>query len=80
MLGHIHFVESAWPQITAPMLLVTGANSDVWALFDRAPGEFDKRLALLKHVEHIQLQDAGHNLHHDQPEQVARLIEGFLTP
>jgi len=25
------------------------------------------------------VQDAGHMLHHDQPEQLARLLEEFLT-
>ncbi len=78
MAGHIQFVESAWPQITAPMLLITGANSEIWELFAQAPGQFAQRLALLKQVEHVHLQNAGHNLHHDQPEQVARLLEGFL--
>jgi pimeloyl-ACP methyl ester carboxylesterase len=24
------------------------------------------------------IQDAGHMLHHDQPEQLARMIEAFL--
>jgi pimeloyl-ACP methyl ester carboxylesterase len=27
-------------------------------------------------IEHI--QDAGHNVHHDQPEQLAQVIEAFL--
>jgi len=30
-------------------------------------------------VEHVHLQEAGHNVHHDQPEQVAALIERFLS-
>jgi pimeloyl-ACP methyl ester carboxylesterase len=29
-------------------------------------------------VREVMIEDSGHNLHHDQPEQVAQLIEEFL--
>jgi pimeloyl-ACP methyl ester carboxylesterase len=29
-------------------------------------------------VREVMIEDSGHNLHHDQPERVAQLIEEFL--
>lgn len=78
LIGHHEIVRSAWRQISAPVLLITAADSHIMAAFASAPGLFEERLALLRHVEHVQLADAAHNLHHDQPEEVAALIERFL--
>jgi pimeloyl-ACP methyl ester carboxylesterase len=79
MIGHDRVVESTWPRIAAPVMLVTGAESEIYTAFNQSPGTFERRLALLRNVEHIQLQDVGHNMHHDRPEQVASLIERFLA-
>jgi pimeloyl-ACP methyl ester carboxylesterase len=78
LIGHESLIESTWPRIAAPVLLVTGAESYIHAAFGKAPGTFASRLALLRNLEHIHLRDATHNLHHDQPEQLASLIERFL--
>jgi pimeloyl-ACP methyl ester carboxylesterase len=40
--------------------------------------EYHERLKFVPQVSTAVIQDAGHMLHHDQPEQLARLIEGFL--
>jgi len=77
--GHESLVESVFPLITAPVLLVTAAQSDIFIAMEQVPGLFAQRLALMKKVEHVHLQEAGHNVHHDQPEQVAALIERFLS-
>ena len=79
MLGHEQVIESAWPRITAPVLLVTAADSDIFAAFNETPGVFERRLGLLRNLEYVNLREAGHNMHHDEPEQIASLIEGFLT-
>jgi pimeloyl-ACP methyl ester carboxylesterase len=60
------------------VLLITGAASEILKGFSEDPQELQMRFALLRNLKHVQLQDAGHNLQHDQPEQVARLIEEFL--
>ena len=78
MLGHESLVESAWPRISAPVLLVTAADSDIYKALGEAPGTLERRVALLRNVEHVHLREGGHNLHHDRPEQVAPLIENFL--
>jgi pimeloyl-ACP methyl ester carboxylesterase len=35
-------------------------------------------LASIPHLQKTMVQDAGHMLHHDQPEALAVLIEEFL--
>jgi pimeloyl-ACP methyl ester carboxylesterase len=41
--------------------------------------EFHERLKSVQKLQQAVIQDAGHMLHHDQPEQLARLIENFLA-
>jgi pimeloyl-ACP methyl ester carboxylesterase len=40
--------------------------------------ELDRRAHIVQQVTVARVPDAGHMLHHDQPQEVARLIEGFL--
>jgi pimeloyl-ACP methyl ester carboxylesterase len=41
--------------------------------------EFKQRIAAVPNITHAVIEDAGHMLHHDQPEQLAQLIEDFLS-
>jgi len=70
-----------WKRIEAPLLWVEGDRTDMhkwWG--DRYPrADFDARLALVRHVEAHRLSPAGHMLHHDQPEQLAALVDRFLS-
>jgi len=73
-------VLACWQRIGAPVLWVEGDRTDVarwWG--DRYPRtEFEARLAVVPRVERHVLSPAGHMLHHDQPEALARRIEAFL--
>jgi len=73
-------VTACWARITAPVLWVEGRQTDVakyWG--DRYPrAEFEARLSVVSQCERIVLDDAGHMLHHDQPERLAACIERFL--
>lgn len=40
--------------------------------------EIDRRIGFIRNVTTAVIGDAGHMLHHDQPEVVARLVEDFL--
>jgi pimeloyl-ACP methyl ester carboxylesterase len=40
--------------------------------------EFDQRIQVVPQVQHAKIDPAGHMLHHDQPQQLATLIEDFL--
>ena len=67
--------------ITAPVLWVEAEQTNMWDWMGpkaQARAEVDRRLSHLKNVRSEMLADAGHMLHHDQPEQLARLIEAFL--
>jgi len=74
-------VLECWKRIEAPVMWVEGDRTDVtqwWG--DRFPrADFESRLAVLASVERHVLSPAGHMLHHDQPERLAKLLEGFLS-
>ena len=69
-----------WKRIAAPVLWVEGDRSDTLQRWGAAfpPGEIDARLAAVPRVRREFIGPAGHMLHHDQPEALARLIEAFL--
>ena len=71
--------HSIWKQVTAPVLWVVGAESEVFKRIGLSPDEHAARRAAFKDLRYETVPDAGHMLHHDQPEPVARLIEEFLT-
>ena len=69
-----------WGLISAPVLWVEGDRSDLtpwWGTRYSKP-EFHERLSVVKNVEKQLLSPAGHMLHHDQPEALARHLESFL--
>ncbi|MGI9247315.1 MAG: alpha/beta fold hydrolase [Steroidobacteraceae bacterium] len=70
--------EACWREVRAPIAYVYGAESDFLA---RLAGVADPD-AMRRHLPHLEphaVPDAGHMLHHDQPEAVARLVEDFLA-
>ena len=70
-------IEACWKRITCPVLWVQADQTDAfrWA-GDQA--ELDRRAHLVRDVTVARVAEAGHMLHHDRPQEVARLIEGFL--
>ena len=71
---------ATWSRITAPLLWVQGAASRLDAHWGGrySLAEFQQRLAHVPDVRQVQLVDAGHMLHHDQPEALAAALEAFL--
>jgi pimeloyl-ACP methyl ester carboxylesterase len=69
-----------WRLISAPLLWVEGAQTDIvrWWGTRYTKEEFHQRLAVVPQVERCLLADCGHMLHHDQPAAVAQRIEAFL--
>ena len=75
-------VLACWEKITAPVLWVEADNTDIWRWMgdkSQARAEIDRRRAFIPNVSTAIVADAGHMLHHDQPEALARLIEEFLS-
>ena len=73
-------VLACWQRIAAPTLWVEGSDDQLSRFWgSRYPREdFEARLALVPRLERTVLQDAGHMLHHDQPEALAARLELFL--
>ncbi len=59
------------------MLWVQSDHLSPFAQFVQTP-EYEARLACIARLTRATVRDAGHMLHHDQPEAVARLIESFV--
>jgi pimeloyl-ACP methyl ester carboxylesterase len=70
---------ACWRRITAPVLLVSGKLSEIPARMKDTPEQLAERKGAFRNRREIELDDAGHMMHHDQPEKVARAIEDFLT-
>ncbi|HET9977087.1 MAG TPA: alpha/beta hydrolase [Burkholderiaceae bacterium] len=71
---------ATWRAITAPVLWVEGANTDMsqWWGQRYSHAEFETRLAVVRQVTRARLDDCGHMLHHDQPERLAEHLRRFL--
>jgi len=63
-----------WGRITCPTLLFRGAES--WA----SDPIKDGRATALQNVKAVTIPNAGHWVHHDQPERVTRLLTDFFAP
>jgi pimeloyl-ACP methyl ester carboxylesterase len=69
-----------WEAITAPVLWIAGGDSHIPAWLDKARGldGVRERMSAIRDARLEVIDDAGHMLHHDQPEAVARAVEAFL--
>jgi pimeloyl-ACP methyl ester carboxylesterase len=81
MLYRREEVMAGWQRITAPVLWVEGADTDVTKFWgNRYPrADFEARLARVPHLERLLLENCGHMLHHDQPAAVAARMQAFLA-
>jgi len=79
---------AVWGRIRARVLWVAAADSHIPRWLDRHPeGEaatdslagVRRRMASVSGATLVAIDDAGHMLHHDQPESVAVAIERFLS-
>jgi pimeloyl-ACP methyl ester carboxylesterase len=70
--------EACWRRVRAPVLSVIQADSTYRRLLGVSDEVFDTSEACFSDFRQIELADCGHNLHHDQPERLARIIEAFL--
>ena len=70
---------ACWRQVTAPTLMLFAGQGYVNDRFGDAPAELRHRLDCFAKHRVVTITDAGHNLQHDQPEQVAAALEAFLS-
>ena len=81
--ANIYRVEETleiYKRITAPVLAVEASDDSLekWTQGRYTLADYHERLKLIADVQVARLEDAGHMLHHDQPEALAALIEDFL--
>jgi pimeloyl-ACP methyl ester carboxylesterase len=74
-------VLAIYERISAPMLCVVASTDSLkqWWNDQYTQPEFMQRIASVPNIRHAVIDDAGHMLHHDQPDVLARLLEEFLS-
>jgi pimeloyl-ACP methyl ester carboxylesterase len=72
-------VRACWRQVRAPVLWVEGAESETPNRLHLDAAQIAERRAAFPNLNEASVAVAGHMLHHDQPEAVARLVEEFLA-
>ena len=73
--------QAIYERITAPTLCVVADSDSIsqWWKDSFSLAEFKQRIAAVPNLTHAVIEEAGHMLHHDQPEVLARMIEGFIS-
>lgn len=79
ILYQLEEAKAIWRHVTAPILWVGAKESFVMNLFHKHAANYAERKACFRHLTEVLLDDAGHNLHHDQPVKLAGLVETFLS-
>ena len=69
---------ACWRQITAPVLMLVAGQGYIQERFGNDPAEYERRLSAFPDVRVVPIDDAGHNVQHDQPERVASALEAFF--
>ena len=79
-LGGADEALAIYERITAPVLAIEASGDSLgqWWNGRYTLDEYHQRLTHVRNCRTAVVADAGHMLHHDQPEQVAQLIEAFL--
>jgi len=80
VLNRLEELVACWRRITAPVLWVSGAQSTAAGWRADSSAQFAERKLAFRQFEETVLEDCGHMMHHDQPAQLARVIESFLAP
>jgi pimeloyl-ACP methyl ester carboxylesterase len=78
-LYRVEDAMASWQRISSPVLMLFADLGFVHQRFESNPAELQRRLACFKDHKVITISDAGHNVQHDQPEQVADALDQFLT-
>jgi len=69
---------ACWRKVAAPVLWVEGAESKAHDFLKISSAELAARKQCFSRFAERVIADAGHMVHHDQPERLAEVIEEFL--
>ena len=79
VLTRLEELLACWRQVTAPVLWVTGDETNGRGWRTDSVQQLAERKAAFRDFREIKLQDCGHMMHHDQPVKLAAIIEAFLA-
>jgi pimeloyl-ACP methyl ester carboxylesterase len=79
-LYRLEEVQAIYAGISMPVLMVEASSDSMgqWWKGKFTLAEHHERLRVVPQLEIVRVEDAGHMLHHDQPQRLAELIERFL--
>ena len=79
-LYRVEEVQAIYARINMPVLMVEASSDSMgqWWKGKFTLAEHHERLRVVPQLEIACIEDAGHMLHHDQPQALAELIERFL--
>ncbi|MDO8457663.1 MAG: alpha/beta hydrolase [Burkholderiaceae bacterium] len=80
-LSNVQEALELYQRITAPVLMVEASDDSLsqWWQGKYTLAEFHERLKSVPDCTVKVISDAGHMLHHDQPQQLAAMLEDFFT-
>jgi pimeloyl-ACP methyl ester carboxylesterase len=80
-LFRLEEVLALYQGLTMPVLAVEASDNslDMWWRGKYTLAEYHERLKAVPNVEIARIDDAGHMMHHDQPDVLAALIERFIA-
>jgi pimeloyl-ACP methyl ester carboxylesterase len=78
VLYRVEEAAACWEKVTSPVLWVSGAETEIPQRLKLTEADLAARKARFRRLTERVIPGAGHMLHHDQPEQLARVIEEFL--
>jgi len=78
VLYRVDEAQACWRRVAAPVLWVEGADSQSRARLRIDGAAYEERKRCFAALTTRTISDAGHMLHHDQPEQLAQVVEEFL--
>ena len=78
VLYRVEEAEACWKKVVAPVLWVSGSDTKIPATLKLSSADIAARKGCFRHLTEQVIADAGHMVHHDQPERLAEVIEEFL--
>jgi pimeloyl-ACP methyl ester carboxylesterase len=79
VLYRLEEAMACWRRVRAPVLWIEGGVSPIRGWLQEDEAGFAARKREFPDLRHAVVPGAGHMLHHDAPEAIARLVEAFVA-
>lgn len=80
-ISRVEETLALYQRISMPLLAIEASDDSMtgWYKGRYTLADYHERLKQVPHARIERIEDAGHMLHHDQPEKLAALLSGFLA-